>query len=187
MSKENQQLVGGLWLLLCVMQIIGIEDFYFDRDLISQGQYWRLLTAHFIHLNVNHLLLNLAGLALVLIILDKTLSLCEWIILIVCSAIGQSIIFYYYLPQVQAYVGFSGVIHSLYVAGAVCLLKNRQDRKIASILLLLVTLKLLTENWGQGISMTEQLIGGRVLVEAHLFGAIIGLVFMWVKRIFIYE
>jgi hypothetical protein len=43
-----------------------------------------------------------------------------------------------------------------------------------------VTLKLLTERLGQGISVTEQMIGGHVLTEAHLFGAIIGLMYEFV-------
>lgn len=177
MSKINVSLIMGLWLILCSLQIIGVDYFYFDRDLLIQGQYWRLLTAHFVHLNIIHLVLNLAGLSLVLVIFDRTWSWRAWMILIVCSAIIQSLAFYWFLPEVKAYVGFSGVIHSLYVAGTVSFLKHSQDRPLGVILLALVTLKLLTENMGQGISVTENMIGGHVLVEAHLYGAIVGLMF----------
>ena len=177
MSTVTRNLVIGLWLLLCTTQLIGIDYFYFDRELIHQGQYWRFVTAHFVHLNFNHLILNLLGLSLVLLIVDKTWSLWAWLILIISSALIQSICFYYLLTNVSAYVGFSGVIHSLYVAGSVFLLTQSANRKLAIILLSLVTLKLLTENRGQGISVTEQLIGGHVLVEAHLYGVVIGLVF----------
>ncbi|HNE92435.1 MAG TPA: rhombosortase [Agitococcus sp.] len=181
MSKPTIGLILGLWLVLCTMQIIGLDAFYFDRQLIEQQQYWRMLTAHFVHLNIKHLALNLAGLTLVLIIFDRTCSLAAWLILICSSAMLQSMAFYYYLPQVTAYVGFSGVIHSLYVVGALMLFKSRQDQSLAMILLALVTLKLLTENLGQGISMTEQMIGGHVLVEAHLYGAVIGVIFALIK------
>ena len=181
MSKINIGLIIGLGLLFGVFQTIGIDYFYFDRDLIHQGQYWRMLTAHFVHLNIKHLALNLAGLTLVLIIFDRTCSLAAWLILICSSAMLQSMAFYDYLPQVTAYVGFSGVIHSLYVVGALMLFKSRQDQSLAMILLALVTLKLLTENLGQGISMTEQMIGGHVLVEAHLYGAFIGVIFALIK------
>lgn len=177
MSKINVSLIMGLWLILCSLQIIGVDYFYFDRELLIQGQYWRLLTAHFVHLNIIHLVLNLAGLSLVLVIFDRTWSWRAWMILIVCSAIIQSLAFYWFLPEVRAYVGFSGVIHSLYVAGTVSFLKHSQDRPLGVILLALVTLKLLTENMGQGISVTENMIGGHVLVEAHLYGAIVGLMF----------
>ncbi|HMY00837.1 MAG TPA: rhombosortase [Agitococcus sp.] len=184
MSKINISLIITLWLVLCSLQMIGINHFYFERDLLGQGQYWRLLTAHFVHLNVTHLVFNLAGLSLVLIILDRTWSLAAWLCLIVFSAVAQSLAFYWFLPHVKAYVGFSGVIHSLYVAGAVILLQKRQDRYLAIVLLILVTLKLLTENIGQGISVTEKMIGGHVLVEAHLYGAIIGLIYALVALSF---
>jgi membrane associated rhomboid family serine protease len=93
------------------------------------------------------------------------------------SALLQSIGFYVLLPQVTAYVGLSGVIHTLYVVGALRLLQQPKERIFAVVLLCLVTLKLLTERLGQGISVTEQMIGGHVLIEAHLFGAVIGLVY----------
>ena len=93
------------------------------------------------------------------------------------SAIIQSLAMYFYMPQVVYYVGFSGVIHSLYVAGTVKLITNASERVMAFILLCLVTLKLLTESLEQGISVTEKMIGSHVLTEAHLMGAVIGLAF----------
>ena len=77
---------------------------------------------------------------------------------------------YLNLPQVQGYVGLSGVIHGLYVLAAMRLLIQPKERNLAIILILLVTLKLLTENRGQGISFTADMIGGHVLLQAHLFG-----------------
>ena len=84
------------------------------------------------------------------------------------------------MPHVTAYVGLSGVIHSLYVVGALRLLEQPNGRVFSVVLLCLVTLKLLTERLEQGISVTEQMIGGHVLIEAHLFGAVIGLLYEFV-------
>lgn len=181
MSRVNIRLIIGLCVLLCGLQWIGRDYFYFDRDLVAQGQLWRLLTAHFVHLNLTHLLLNIGGLSLVLVIFDKTWSLTTWLLLIVISAMLQSLAFYAFLPRVQGYVGFSGVIHSLYVAGAMYLLMQTKEKQFAIMLCALLTVKLLTEQIGQGISMTEQAIGGHVLIEAHLFGAIIGMMFSLIK------
>jgi len=36
-----------------------------DRAAIDAGQWWRLLTAHLVHLDVRHLLLNIFGLLLI--------------------------------------------------------------------------------------------------------------------------
>ncbi|MEE9338293.1 MAG: rhomboid family intramembrane serine protease, partial [Methylococcaceae bacterium] len=38
------------------------EQLIYDRALISQGEIWRLLTAHLVHLDSEHLILNLAAL-----------------------------------------------------------------------------------------------------------------------------
>ena len=45
-------LIGGC-LLLQLMDLA--ESLRFDRGLIEQGDYWLLLSAHFVHLNWHHL------------------------------------------------------------------------------------------------------------------------------------
>lgn len=177
MSNANIKLVAVLWIIFITTQFVGIESFWFARDLIEQGQWWRLLNGHFIHANLVHLLLNMLALALVLALFDRVFDLYQWLLLIIISALIQSMVLYLYMPKVTYYVGFSGVIHSLYVAGSIKLLTNAQERRLGYILLCLVTLKLLTEGLGQGISVTEKMIGGHVLTEVHLMGAIIGLIF----------
>ena len=67
------------------------------------------------------------------------------------------------------------MIHTIYVLGTLQLLNQPKERNFAIILMLMVTLKLLTENVGQGISFTADMIGGRVLYQAHLYGALTGL------------
>jgi rhomboid family GlyGly-CTERM serine protease len=167
--------VLALWLLLVLTQSLDISYLAYNRDAIAKGDYWRLITGHFIHLNNMHLLLNMLGVGMVLMLFDHLLAIWQWIVVLLASALIISLLIYLNLPQVQAYVGLSGVIHTLYVLGTLQLLNQPKERNFAIILMLMVTLKLLTENVGQGISFTADMIGGRVLYQAHLYGALAGL------------
>lgn len=175
MSRHTLWLVLALWLLLVLTQSLDISYLAYNRDAIAKGDYWRLITGHFIHLNNMHLLLNMLGVGMVLMLFDHLLAIWQWIVVLLASALIISLLIYLNLPQVQAYVGLSGVIHTLYVLGTLQLLNQPKERNFAIILMLMVTLKLLTENVGQGISFTADMIGGRVLYQAHLYGALAGL------------
>ncbi len=77
------------------------------------------------------------------------------------------------MPYIEAYAGFSGVLHGLYVAVALVSLRYRKERKFAALVLALIVLKVIWENtFGQ--TGTAQLIGSPVLIESHLLGAIAG-------------
>ena len=175
MSRHTLLLILALSLLLVWTQSLDVNSWAYNRDAIANGEYWRLITGHFIHLNNTHLLLNMLGVGLVLMLFDNVLAIWQWFVFLLASAFIISLLIYLNLPQVQAYVGLSGVIHTIYVLGTLQLLNQPKERNFAIILMLMVTLKLLTENVGQGISFTADMIGGRVLYQAHLYGALAGL------------
>ena len=175
MSRHTLLLILALSLLLVWTQSLDVNSWAYNRDAIANGEYWRLITGHFIHLNNTHLLLNMLGVGLVLMLFDNVLAIWQWLVVLLASAFIISVLMYLNLPQVQGYVGLSGVIHGLYVLASMRLLIQPKERNFAIILMLMVTLKLLTENVGQGISFTADMIGGRVLYQAHLYGALTGL------------
>lgn len=175
MSRNTLLFIMVLWLILVLSQHIGGHAWAFNRQAIAQGHYSGLLTGHIVHLNNIHLLLNMLGIGLVLALFDGILSARWWLVLLPVSAVLISIMIYYGLPQVNRYVGLSAVIHTAYVVGTVQLFSHAKERRLALVLAVLITLKLLTESEGQGISLTADLIGGQVLFQAHVYGALVGL------------
>lgn len=55
-----------------------VELLRFSRDDIANGQWWRLLTGNLVHLGYPHLFLNLAGLAVISLLLAPAMSAFQW-------------------------------------------------------------------------------------------------------------
>lgn len=172
-----------LSLLLQVLNNAEQELFSYDREAIFKGEYWRIVTGHFTHLGWRHLILNLIGLIAIWQIYNKIFSLWLWSVLFLFCAIGVSILFFILSSDIENYVGLSGVLHGVIAAVALyLLLENLSDSfKVinyeAVILFLGLVFKLIYEKiWG-GVPLTEAISTGHVLVEAHIFGAVLGGVF----------
>lgn len=160
-------------LVAVVLQwVIGPEWLRLDREQ-AWSEPWRLFAAHFVHLGWVHLGLNLTGLLLLWLLLGDMLRPLWWVAGIAFMAVGVSLALLWCSPAVGWYVGFSGVLHGLFVAGAIANLRHLPG--LAVPILVVLSLKLLVERiWQGGFRITE-LIGGNVIVDAHLYGALLGL------------
>jgi rhomboid family GlyGly-CTERM serine protease len=134
---------------------------------------WRLLGAHFVHLGWNHLWLNLAGLVVLWLLLGDTLRPLWWVSGVVVLALGVSVGLLCCSPAVGWYVGFSGVLHGLFAAGAVANLRRMPPLALAVLGILFV--KLAFERISDGDPLTTELIGGAVIGDSHLYGVLLGL------------
>jgi len=169
-----------LFILCVAIQLLNMTDrFRFDREFISQGQFWLLLSGNLAHLNWSHLWLNMAGLILVAVFFSAYMSAAAWLLLSLWSALLVGLGLYYFNPHLLWYVGLSGVLHGLFVAGA--WYEFRRFRSSGLALLVLIALKLLWEQWSGALPGSETMAGGRVVVDAHLYGAIAGVVFLVVR------
>ncbi|WP_413701511.1 rhombosortase [Psychromonas sp. KJ10-10] len=86
---------------------------------------------------------------------------------------------FYLEPEIIWYVGFSGVLHALFsyaVAHDV-----QQKSKWGAILGIALIIKILYEQVYGAQQSTIELIDAPVLVNAHLYGAIAGIVFYCLK------
>lgn len=144
---------------------------YNRSAILDAGQYWRLLTAHLVHTDLVHTLLNLAVWPLILWLARDRLSICQWSISFLICAIGIDLGLYGFAPAVEWYVGLSGILHGLLVIAA--LAAWRHEPALARLLLLGITAKLLWEQ-NNGALPGSDIIGHPIIVDAHLFGALSG-------------
>ena len=144
----------------------------FERTGIAAGEYWRLLSAHFVHLGHLHLLLNLGGLLLIAYLVGTALTRAEWLLALFFACITISVGLWVLQPDLERYVGLSGALHALLAAGLVATIGRWQlDLWIVASAL---AAKLLLEQLVGPLPVSESISGGNVIVDAHLYGAISG-------------
>jgi rhomboid family GlyGly-CTERM serine protease len=152
----------------------GREWLRFDRGGITAGEVWRLLTGHFVHLGVSHTLLNLAGLVLVWFLVGRTYAWRQWLLVMAGSVVAIDVGLWFGSPQLEWYVGLSGLLHGVLAAGVVAGLADRSVE--ALVLAVLVTGKLAWEQFAGPLPGSEATSGGAVVVDAHLYGVVGGVI-----------
>jgi len=155
----------------------------YERAGLVRGELWRLVGAHLVHLGWGHVALNIAALGVLAWLFEAVLDRLDWLAVVLASALGIDVGLYWLASDVEWYVGMSGVLHGIMAAGSVKLLVSRAPSGL--LLLLLTTAKLSWEQWGGPLPYSEATSGGPVITEAHLYGAvsgIVGLFAAWIVR-----
>jgi len=162
------------------LNIDGLNDaLQFDRQRILDGEVWRLITGHVVHLNAMHWLLNALGLAFALYFFREIKAI-DWFVLSVSSSLFISCMLLLFDTNIYWYLGFSGVLHSWFIYGS-CY-QIRHERRLEGIyLLLLMFIKIAYEQWAGASPLSLALIQHPVIENAHLYGVIFGFVYA-VKR-----
>ena len=167
-----------IWLLLIVALLGGLLVLgdtavlwlQYDRAAIAAGSWWRLLTAHLVHLDAHHFALNGLGLVLVWALFAADYDAVDWLIIVCAGALGISCGLWWLSPGVLWYVGASGVLHSIMAAGTVRHVVQRAwDRWILTVVFL-----------GKlGFDQYQHLQGKSaplLVVDAHVYGAAAGFI-----------
>ena len=163
-------LVAATLLLLGAPATFMREHFAYDRAALLQGEHWRWLTAHIVHLDLAHAALNVTGLALVWALYLRVWSRLEWAMVLVASMLAIDAGLWWWQPQLQWYVGASGVMHGLLVAGVIG--QWRSERGIALVVGTLFVAKLAWE-WRHG-ALPFAGESAHVVLPAHRYGAVGG-------------
>jgi len=150
-----------------------VSVFRFDRGLVEQGDVWLLFSGHIVHLNWSHWALNMTGLAIVAFFFSAHASVKQWLAVILVSSCVINIGLWWWITDIRTYVGLSGVLHGLFLYGA---LREIRFFPVSGYVLVIVLLAKLTWEFFYGaLPGSENMAGGRVLTEAHLLGAVGGI------------
>lgn len=149
----------------------------YERGAVLSGELWRLVTGHFVHLGWPHTWMNLAALAVLCLLFERTLTALDWALATAAGIAAIDVGFLVLQPGLDWYVGLSGVLHALVAFGTVELLAGRcrpADRRLGAILAAGLCAKLAWEHWVGPVPLSAETAGGYVVVSAHLYGAVGG-------------
>jgi len=162
----------SLSVLIMLTGDMGKEALRYDRVWIGQGEAWRLISGHFAHLGWSHLALNSVGLLLVWFLIGGAYTLRSWAVIAGVTLAVMDAGFWFLNPELYWYVGMSGLLHGLLAAGIVTRLKDIDAETV--VLLLLLIAKISWEQFSGPVPGSESTSGGPVVVDAHLYGALGG-------------
>lgn len=187
-KSEGFKIIAAQWPLIflgslvsLVVIAIGVFDEsikhflrYDSLAIIDKNEYWRLITAHFTHLGWSHLWLNLAGLALIFVFFATCVRIRYWLLTFIISSFTISTMILLFNPEIRWYVGLSGVLHALFIVGGIADIQKRKWEGITFTAIILA--KVIYEQIAGPLPGSEEAAGGPVLVDAHFYGAMTGLV-----------
>lgn len=150
----------------------GAEAWRLERGL-AMAEPWRLASGQLVHLGWTHMLMNLTGLAVVWSLFGRDLQTREWAAAFLACGAGVSLGLLWFSPNLDWYVGFSGILHGL-LAAAVLARISRQPSALTTLVIIGLAGKLAWEQFAGGEAGSAHLIGGTVIVDSHLYGALAG-------------
>jgi rhomboid family GlyGly-CTERM serine protease len=163
---------GVALLLACLLLLLlalsgegGRALLRYERSAVADGEWWRLLSAHVVHLDLRHALLNIVGLALVWALFARDYSPKAWLAIVLGTMAAIDAGLWLGDSTVQWYVGSSGVLHGALAAGI--LAHVRKGERGGWLLAGLLAAKLLYE---QAVGALPFSGSDPVVVDAHLYG-----------------
>jgi rhomboid family GlyGly-CTERM serine protease len=150
------------------------QQLIYQRTLINEGEIWRLVTGHFLHTNGYHLALNCAAVFLVWALHGDYYNVKNTAMLTLFTIAFTSTLLFILAPQLISYVGLSGILHGFFIWGAI---EDIKSKFLTGYLLFFgVIAKVSHEQIYGADTAVAELINANVAIDAHLYGAISGLI-----------
>jgi rhomboid family GlyGly-CTERM serine protease len=167
----------GVALLACLLLFSALsaggtrwlERLRYERAGLQMGQYWRLLSAHFVHLDAHHLALNLSGFILLWTMFARDFRARDWLVIVLATLATIDAGLWFVSPRVLWYAGASGLLHGIWGAGACA--NWRRAPPYGALLSIALAGKLAYE---QLVGPNPLDLGLPVVTIAHIYGAVGG-------------
>lgn len=168
----------GPWLLFVLCFLIALlhlnPTVEYSRTLITQGEVYRLLSGNFAHSNWAHLAMNMGAVLVLWLLHSHFFTLLRYWLVVASLSVICALCLYVFEPSIGIYVGLSGTLHGMVIYGALHDIKAGE--KTGYLLLLGTLIKVAYEQYAGASADVAALIESRVAIEAHLYGALAGLV-----------
>jgi len=132
---------------------------------------YQSFTCHLVHITTGHWLSDSIALLAVALLFYREFSLRCWLFSYISASLCISAGLLLFARDLHSYAGLSGVLHGLYVTGALLLFRSRP--RLAVLLLFLLAIKLMLEP--VLISRGYFAPGFRIAGQAHLSGSLGGI------------
>lgn len=180
-TVERQSLAGAAVMLLLQAATPLHSSLQYQQALVAHEP-WRALTAHLVHINWTHALINAAAWFIVARLFAPEFTRWRQPAVLVASAVAITLSLALLHPTIVWYRGFSGVLHGLFFAGALCWLLRTLRAGQTSLralwlpVLLVVggAIKVVLEQPGGSATPYADWLGAGTVPQAHLAGAVTG-------------
>ena len=176
-SLNCDGMYGAALLATCTMLLLpevwgdaGRALLRYERVGLAAGQWWRLVTAHLVHLGLEHAALNSLGLVLMWALFARDYKPGQWVSIALASMAAIDAGLWLRDSTVIWYVGSSGALHGVMTAGTLAHLRRRDLD--GWILAAFIIVKLTYEQTAGALPFAD---GEGVVVDAHLYGALGGI------------
>ena len=108
-------LLSGLVAALFAVAGPAPAEWVYDREAIAGGQAWRLLSGHLLHSDLEHLVWNLAGLAVLGTVVEQHFGGKLLLGGLLLGSLLVDLVLWWAMPWLSHYCGLSGVLNTLLV------------------------------------------------------------------------
>lgn len=163
-----------LCLALLLLPLAGgealLQTLRYEREAIAGGQWWRFLTAHLVHMDAGHALLNCTGLALLWALFARSWKPSQWLFALAFTMTVIDLGFWFISTSLHWYVGASALLHGAFAFGCMALVFQRD--RLGQVALLVLVAKLAWEQLHGPLPLETR---HPVVTVSHAYGAAGGL------------